>query len=152
MVWLSVFLEHTFLLFTVENLSHVVFFFQTWNARYLLSLSPHKPLTNGLARYVWNLWGIKSVNLMIPWFVDLRYVQETNWRTVYFAANSYVNVIFNGPFPSSNNSHFHEWGLSQGAKIVSLTVCHSGKQQLACTSPQVISTSPQTLFDQQDWL
>ena len=87
-VWLSVLLEHTFLLFTVENLSHVVFFFQTWNARYLLSLSPRKPLTNGLARYVWNLWGIKSVNLMIPWFVDLRYIQETNWRTVYFAANS----------------------------------------------------------------
>ena len=55
MVWLSVFLEHTLLLFMVENPSHVVFFFQTWNARYLLSLSPHKPMTNGLARYVWNL-------------------------------------------------------------------------------------------------
>jgi len=39
-----------------------------------------------------------------------------------------------------------------GAKKVSFTACHSGKQQLACTSPQVISTSPQTLFDQQDWL
>ena len=29
---------------------------------------------------------------------------------------------------------------------------HSGKLQLACTSPQVISTSPQTLFDQLDLL
>ena len=36
---------------------------------------------------------------------------------------------------------------SQGAKKVSFTVCHLGKLELACTSPQVISTSPQTPFD-----
>ena len=34
----------------------------------------------------------------------------------------------------------------QGAKKVKLTACHSGKLSLACTSPQVISTSPKTLF------
>ena len=34
----------------------------------------------------------------------------------------------------------------QGVKKVSFTACHSGKLQLACTSPQVISTSPQTLY------
>ena len=33
------------------------------------------------------------------------------------------------------------------AKKVTFTACHSGKLQLACTSPQVISTSPKTLFD-----
>ena len=42
--------------------------------------------------------------------------------------------------------------MYQGAKKVSFTACHSGKLSLACTSPQVISISPQTLFDQQDWL
>ena len=40
----------------------------------------------------------------------------------------------------------------QGAKKVSFTACHSGKLELACTSPQVISTSPKTLFDWQDLL
>ena len=35
----------------------------------------------------------------------------------------------------------------QGAKKVSFTACHSGKLYLVCTSPQVISTSPKTLFD-----
>ena len=35
----------------------------------------------------------------------------------------------------------------QGAKKVSFTACHSGKLKLACTSPQVISTSPKTFFD-----
>ena len=43
----------------------------------------------------------------------------------------------------------NEW---QGAKKVSFTACHSSKLELACTSPQVISASPQTLFDLQDWL
>ena len=33
-------------------------------------------------------------------------------------------------------------GCHQGAKKLHFTACHSGKQQLACTSPQVISTSP----------
>ena len=40
----------------------------------------------------------------------------------------------------------------QGAKKVSFTACYLGKLQLACTSPQIISTSPKTLFDQQDSL
>ena len=43
----------------------------------------------------------------------------------------------------------NEW---QGAKKVSFTACHSSKLELACTSPQVISASPKTLFDLQDWL
>ena len=43
----------------------------------------------------------------------------------------------------------HEW---QGAKKVSFTACRSGKLELACTSPQVISASPKTLFDLKDWL
>ena len=39
----------------------------------------------------------------------------------------------------------------QGAnQKVSFTACHQGNGQLACTSPQVISTSPKTLFDKQD--
>ena len=38
-------------------------------------------------------------------------------------------------------------GVKQGAKKVSLTASHSGKMWLAYTSPQVISTSPKTLFD-----
>ena len=41
-----------------------------------------------------------------------------------------------------------QWG--QGAKIVGFTACQSGKLYLACTSPQVISTSPNTLFHWQD--
>ena len=41
----------------------------------------------------------------------------------------------------------NEW---QGAKKVSFTACRSGKLELACTSPQVISASPKTLFDLQD--
>ena len=41
---------------------------------------------------------------------------------------------------------------TQGAKKVSFTACHSCKLLLACTSSQVISTSPHTLFDWQDWL
>ena len=32
----------------------------------------------------------------------------------------------------------------QGAKKVIFTACHLGKLELACTSPQVISTSPKT--------
>ena len=35
----------------------------------------------------------------------------------------------------------------QGAKKVSFTACHSGKLYVVCTCPQVISTSPKTLFD-----
>ena len=38
----------------------------------------------------------------------------------------------------------------QGTKKVSFTACHSGKLELASTSPQVISTIPKTLFDWQD--
>ena len=40
--------------------------------------------------------------------------------------------------------------LSQGAKKVSFTACHSGKLQLACTSPRVILISPKNFFDEQD--
>ena len=36
--------------------------------------------------------------------------------------------------------------VKQSAKKVSFTACHSGKLWLACTSPQVISTSLKTLF------
>ena len=48
--------------------------------------------------------------------------------------------------------HWNECFPNQGANKVSFTACQSGKLQLARTSPQVISTSPQTLFDQQNWL
>ena len=41
--------------------------------------------------------------------------------------------------------------VKQGAKKVSFTACHSGKLQLACTSPQVISTSPKTLISRIDY-
>ena len=41
--------------------------------------------------------------------------------------------------------HVSFW--EQGERKVSFTACHSGKLWLKCTSPQVISTSPQTLFD-----
>ena len=37
-------------------------------------------------------------------------------------------------------------GLSQGAKKIIFTACHSGKLKLAFTSPDVISTSPQNFF------
>ena len=37
--------------------------------------------------------------------------------------------------------------LRQGAKKIIFTACHSGKSKLAFTSPAVISTSPQNLFD-----
>ena len=37
----------------------------------------------------------------------------------------------------------------QGEKKVNFTACRSGKLQLACTSPKVISTSPKN-FDEQD--
>ena len=41
----------------------------------------------------------------------------------------------------------------QGTKKVSYTACHSGKLQLACTSPRVIFiTKPPQKFDGQDWL
>ena len=36
---------------------------------------------------------------------------------------------------------------TQDAKKVSFAACHLGKVWLACTSPQVISTSPKILFD-----
>ena len=48
--------------------------------------------------------------------------------------------------------HWNECFPNQGANKVSFTACQSGKLQLARTSPQVISTSPKILFDQQDWL
>ena len=41
--------------------------------------------------------------------------------------------------------------LMQGAKKIIFTACHSGKLKLAFTSPDVISTSPKNLFDQQNW-
>ena len=47
--------------------------------------------------------------------------------------------------PGSRKKRFVN--LLQGAKRVSFTACHSGKLQRARTSPQVISTSPKTLFD-----
>ena len=45
-----------------------------------------------------------------------------------------------------------ELNYLQGAKKVSFTTCYSGKRQLSCTSPKVISTSPQKVFEQQDLL
>ena len=36
--------------------------------------------------------------------------------------------------------------MSQGAKKIVLTACHSGKLKLAFTSPDVISTSPKTFL------
>ena len=37
-------------------------------------------------------------------------------------------------------------GLSQGAKKIIFTACHSGKLKLAFTSPDVISTSPKNFL------
>ena len=45
-----------------------------------------------------------------------------------------------------------ELNYLQGAKKVSFTTCYSGKLQLSCTSPKVISASPQKVFEQQDLL
>ena len=39
----------------------------------------------------------------------------------------------------------------QGAKKVIFKACHSGKLKLAYTSPNVISTSPKNIFDEQNW-
>ena len=36
--------------------------------------------------------------------------------------------------------------LTQGAKKVVFKACHSGKLKLACTSPNVISTSPKKIL------
>ena len=40
---------------------------------------------------------------------------------------------------------------TQGPKKIIFTACHSGKLKLACTSPDVISTSPKSPFDEQNW-
>ena len=40
----------------------------------------------------------------------------------------------------------------QGALKVSFTGCHSGKQQLTCTSPKTIWTCQKKFFAEQDWL
>ena len=39
----------------------------------------------------------------------------------------------------------------QGAKTIIFTACHSGKQKQAFSSPDIISTSPQTLFSRIDF-
>ena len=41
-------------------------------------------------------------------------------------------------------------GEGKGAKKVSFTACHSGKLQVACTSPRVILTSSNFFLDEQD--
>ena len=40
--------------------------------------------------------------------------------------------------------------ITQGAKKVIFTACHSGKLKLAFTSPNVTSTSPQNVFNEQN--
>ena len=41
--------------------------------------------------------------------------------------------------------------VTQGAKKIIFTACHSGKLKLAFTSPDVILTSPKNFFDKQNW-
>ena len=52
--------------------------------------------------------------------------------------------------PINYGAAANPWWFIQGAKKVSFTVCHSSKLQLSCTSPKVISTSPNKIIDLQD--
>ena len=46
----------------------------------------------------------------------------------------------------SENRWYCKYKLYQGAKKVIFRACHSGKLKLACTSPNVISTSPKNIL------
>ena len=50
------------------------------------------------------------------------------------------------PNITTNHAITYTNTMIQGAKKIIFTACHSGKQKLAFTSPDVISTSPQNFL------